>query len=82
MKDDLCPICKFHGRLKKGDSSGIIFQKGRDIRLSICYVHSVELFRKGQMEFLLNHKDVFLGYELLSVSVIASCRRPSSLFST
>ena len=60
MRKDHCCICKFkpdHSH-KNGEDS-IFDSKGNSINITLCYTHSVELFKTGQKAFLLRHKNSF-----------------------
>ncbi len=79
MKDKICPICKYYGRITWGDQSDSLFNERNEVKIHLCYSHSVDLFKKGQANFILKYREVFKGYDLLSDDSFAKAKT-SSIF--
>ncbi len=63
MKDKRCFICKFKGNISEHNThvNYIYSQSGEDIRINLCWGHSVEFFKMGQVSFFLKYKSDFHG---------------------
>ncbi len=62
MKDNRCFICKFKQLDTPKTNDDLIYDpKGNTAVISLCYVHSVELFKSGQKVFLQRHRHIFTG---------------------
>jgi hypothetical protein len=63
MKDERCFICKFKGLTKTETYSSEIYQpRGRSLTIPLCYDHSIDLFKMGQVNFIVKHKPNFTDY--------------------
>ena len=78
MNDKICLICKYQGRLIQGLHPGTIYQDNNPTTLALCYPHSVDLFKNGQINFIRKHQEVFSGYDLFQD---ANSSQKSSLYS-
>jgi hypothetical protein len=62
MKDSKCLVCKFRDSdIPKVRDDLIYDAKGNSILLPLCYSHSVDLFKVGQISFIMKYKKVFSG---------------------
>jgi len=64
MKDHRCAVCKYQGdhNEKKIYLEPIWRDNGLPFKIALCYMHSWELFRMGQKNFLMSYRDNFMGY--------------------
>ena len=56
-----CDICECYGRDKKRQEDvrcDKLFTSNVSIKITLCKAHSIELFKKGQIPFLLDHRDI------------------------
>lgn len=74
MKDNRCFICKFQQLERPKVSNDLLFDnKGKSMRLPLCYSHSVELYKGGQKKFLTHYKNIFVdSYGTESDSLIVN----------
>ncbi len=67
MKDNRCFICKFRQLATTISNHDAIYDgEGNGRLIGLCYAHSVELFKVGQRNFILRHRNVFansFGFE-------------------
>lgn len=63
--EKFCLICKFHGDIIWGNYNDKVYLSGRSTELNLCYRHSVDLFKMGQITFFAKHAQVFKSYKLL-----------------
>lgn len=63
MKDKRCFICKFQRNLTEHSThvNHIYAQNGDDISINLCWSHSVEFFKLGQVSFFIKYKADFHG---------------------
>lgn len=54
-----CLICKFHGKSTPSVSLSTIYQAGQNNHINLCYSHSVEFFKMGQVKFMLKYRNDF-----------------------
>lgn len=57
--DDICLICQDQGRMNKGSYKETLFRSGGELDISLCYIHSLELFKCGQIKFLGKYNQAF-----------------------
>jgi hypothetical protein len=74
--DKICLICKFYGRITRGNHADVIFQRQNELKIHLCYGHSVDFFKNGQVPFIEKYRQVFQGYELLSEKVFSPHKMP------
>lgn len=60
--NEKCLICKFHGKSTSSVSLSTIYQTGQNNHIHLCYSHSVEFFKMGQVKFMLKYKNDFREY--------------------
>ncbi len=58
MKEN-CLVCKFHGKNVASAALSTIYQSGQNQHIHLCYSHSVEFFKMGQVKFVLKYKNDF-----------------------
>jgi hypothetical protein len=63
--DKLCLICRSNGKLIKATCRDRIFRGNSDQGLDLCYIHSLELFKRGQTKFLFSYSSVLQGYNMM-----------------
>ncbi len=86
MKDNRCFICKFRQKTTRIVNHDTIYDgRGNGRQIGLCYPHSVELFKVGQSNFILRHRNVFansFGFEADSdlVSAFRQGRKESSWY--
>lgn len=63
MKDKRCFICKFKSHLTDNNThvNHIYSQTGENIKINLCWSHSVEFFKLGQVKFFIKYKADFHG---------------------
>lgn len=63
MKDKRCFICKFQGKVADNNThiNHIHAQNGEDIKINLCWSHSVEFFKMGQVGFFHKYRSDFHG---------------------
>lgn len=62
MRDNRCFICKFLQKEVLKDKDDVLYDgKGNTMSLPLCYSHSVEFYKIGQSNFLLKHRNIFIG---------------------
>ena len=61
-KNEKCLVCKFQGRPNKAASLSTIYQAGQNHYIHLCYSHSVEFFKIGQVKFMVKYRDDFKEY--------------------
>ncbi len=75
MKDNRCFICKFRQQTTTIAFYDTIYDgEGNGRLIGLCYSHSVELFKVGQRNFILRHRNVLantFGFEEDSALVSA-----------
>lgn len=57
--NEKCLICKFHGKSTLSASLSTIYQAGQNNHIHLCYSHSVEFFKMGQVKFMLKYRHDF-----------------------
>ena len=63
MKDKRCFICKYEGKINLETQPNQLFgDKKFSQIISLCYSHSVELFKNGQVNFTVKYKANFTEY--------------------
>lgn len=64
MPDKRCFICKYMGASKTQSlfSSNIYKKNGEAFEVNLCYMHSIEYFKTGQVKFFSNYENIFKGY--------------------
>lgn len=57
MNEEQCTICKHYGiSMTEGIERAYIYdESGNPVGIKLCPAHSVELFKRGQKRFLVNH---------------------------
>lgn len=57
MKNKVCTVCKDAGKLSfaEGDSDLIYQKHGKAQSIRLCYYHSVEFFKIGQLKFVFKY---------------------------
>lgn len=59
-----CVICRHYGydqdKSFDYDKASLFSEEGKEIRVTLCKVHAVELFKIGQKKFLLNHYKILV----------------------
>ena len=52
-----CTICKHYGEATSGEveKAQIFDEVGTPVNIYLCRTHGVELFKRGQRKFLINH---------------------------
>jgi hypothetical protein len=62
MKDNRCFVCKYNqDHVKKYTDDYIYDSKGKPVTLPLCYGHSIEFFKIGQISFVVKHRHIFAG---------------------
>lgn len=63
MKDKRCFICKFQCKMTDNNThmNYIYSHTGEDIHINLCWAHSVEFFKLGQVSFFHKYKEDFHG---------------------
>jgi hypothetical protein len=59
MNNEKCLVCKFHGKSSPSVSASTIYQSRQNQRIHLCYSHSVEFFKMGQVKFMLKYQHDF-----------------------
>lgn len=54
-----CLICKFKGKSTLSSTMSTIYQRGQNQHIPLCYSHSVEFFKSGQVKFMLKYQRDF-----------------------
>lgn len=54
-----CLVCKFQGKNAASAAIGTIYQPGQNQYINLCYGHSVEFFKMGQVKFMLKYRNDF-----------------------
>lgn len=65
MKDKRCFVCKYMQKQTLSSSSGmnnIYDSLGQTVNIPLCYSHSIELFKHGQVNFIAKYEDNFKGH--------------------
>jgi hypothetical protein len=64
MQDQRCLICKYLGDHNHKDLSKdrIYRDRGADLLVPLCYLHSWELYRSGQRKFLSKYSPNFMQF--------------------
>ena len=57
--NDKCLVCKFHGKHTPSVALSTIYQAGQNQHIHLCYSHSVEFFKIGQVKFMLKYRHDF-----------------------
>jgi len=65
MNDKLCLICRASGKLIKATCKDTIFRGSKDQYLDLCYLHSLELFKRGQTKFLFRYQPMLKGFDIM-----------------
>ncbi len=61
MKDNRCFICKYKQENNSHFSNDSIYDStGASMTIPLCYSHSIELFKSGQITFLAKHKNILI----------------------
>jgi hypothetical protein len=61
MKDNRCYICEDHHENNPHFSNDSIYDtSGGSMTIPLCYSHSIELFKTGQITFLAKHKNILI----------------------
>ena len=59
-----CVICRHYGQEEddsnKYEMASIFDKNGKEVRIQLCSVHAVELFKNGQKKFLMGHYKILL----------------------
>jgi hypothetical protein len=51
-----CEVCSSAGRISFAEDVGHVYQEnGKSQSIDLCYYHSVELFKIGQLKFIMKH---------------------------
>lgn len=62
-KDYRCFVCKYLGQSAQETASQLIYGKGSEqASFPLCYPHSVEYFKLGQVFFFEKYRKVFAGH--------------------
>lgn len=64
MNKEHCLVCKFHGIKSEDAVENYLYQYGSAMCIHLCYVHSLELFKSGQTQFLMKHYEHFSSHGL------------------
>lgn len=60
MKDKRCFICKYQGKIELDTYANEIYgQRDKNLSILLCYTHSIELFKTGQIKFMAKYKPNF-----------------------
>ncbi len=63
MNDKRCFLCKYQGVNNTETHSNEIYRScGKVFELLLCYGHTIDLFRMGQVKFIQKHKMNFSEY--------------------
>lgn len=54
-----CLVCKFQGKNVASAATSTIYQPGQNQYIHLCYSHSVEFFKMGQVKFMLKYRNDF-----------------------
>lgn len=54
-----CLVCKFFGKNTASVAVSTIYQSGQNQHIHLCYSHSVEFFKMGQVKFMLKYQHDF-----------------------
>ena len=54
----------YKGLIKIGTSTDVIYRGSEEKHIQLCYSHSVELFKDGQIKFLNKYRENFHDIEL------------------
>lgn len=54
-----CLVCKFQGKSNPSVAASTIYQPGQNQHIHLCYSHSVEFFKLGQVKFMLKYQHDF-----------------------
>lgn len=65
-QNDICLVCQDQGRMNKGSYKETLFRSGRELDISLCYIHSLELFKNGQIKFLMKYSQVLPLEDLMA----------------
>jgi hypothetical protein len=65
-----CLICKFHGKNTPSVSTSTIYQASQNQYIHLCYSHSVEFFKMGQVKFVLKYQHDFREHGLSSKDLL------------
>ncbi len=57
--NEKCLVCKFHGKNTPSVAASTIYQARQNQQIHLCYSHSVEFFKMGQVKFVLKYKNDF-----------------------
>lgn len=56
-----CLICKYLDKnISEGISSAIFFKHDNQHTIFLCYLHSIDYFKLGQLRFLIQHQKNFM----------------------
>lgn len=64
MEVKLCEACRKSGKYNSGHYHDEIYNSRGPVMISLCYYHSVELFKMGQKNFISKYRPDFLEYDL------------------
>jgi hypothetical protein len=63
MKEKECFICGSQVQTKSEIYQNKIYSpRGKALTISLCYGHSIELFKMGQATFMMKHKWIFTNF--------------------
>lgn len=54
----MCTICEHYGDDKEATEAGSLYDDAQTVKILLCRTHAVELFKNGQIKFLLNHAKI------------------------
>lgn len=63
MKDKRCFICKYQGKtITETCRNQIYGNRDKNLTILLCYIHSIELFKSGQTNFIMKYKPNFSNF--------------------
>lgn len=65
MSDKRCFVCKYMQKqiLSTPSDRNLIYDsRGQSVNIPLCYSHSIELFKRGQVNFISKYEDNFKGH--------------------
>ncbi len=54
-----CLVCKFHNKSTPSVALSTIYHPNQNQHIHLCYSHSVEFFKMGQVKFMLKYQHDF-----------------------
>lgn len=57
----MCTICEHYGIKRESSENSILFHNEKEIKISLCTEHSVDLFKQGQKKFLISHHKILFN---------------------